>query len=120
MKRLLLFLLVGLSACYRQPLASTPTAEVSAPVGVILQGNLAEYGWTEFPTGGTGYSTVSMDGRQVTFYEHWQPDLPLEPIINEMVLRGAKYVFLPADAPAITNTDVFFKVFTGREAVESF
>ncbi len=118
MKRLFLFLLVGLSACYQQSV--TPTAEVGAPVGVILQGSMAEYGWTEFPTEGMGYSTVSINGRQVTFYENWQPDQPLETILNEMVLRGAKYVFLPSDTPAITNVDVFFKVFTGREAVESF
>lgn len=115
-----IFLLLGLSACYRQEITPTQTVlEVGSPVGVILSSSAEEYG---IQTEGAGYSTVTLQGQQVTFYENWETDQPIEPILDEMVLRGARYVFLPPDvaAPVNSYTDVFFKAFTGQEELDSF
>lgn len=87
-------------------------------VGVVLTTSLQEQGWAA--TSEWEYQTLSINGKQVVFFQNWQDSMQLNPIVEELHRRGAQTIFLPPDTPLPDVEGISYKPFTGKQDFEAF
>ncbi len=87
-------------------------------VGVVLTTSLQEQGWAS--TSEWEYQTLSINGKQVVFFQNWQDSMQLNPIVEELHRRGAQTIFLPPDTPLPDVEGISYKPFTGKQDLEAF
>jgi len=84
----------------------------SAPVGVILAGPVADYGWEDVPD--VPYSETTLQSKKLIFFSNFNTtDITLEMVVQTMITRGVKVICISPDHRAASNGTAIETQFPG-------
>ncbi|HEX3052895.1 MAG TPA: hypothetical protein VHP83_19710 [Aggregatilineaceae bacterium] len=84
----------------------------SAPVGVILAGSAADYGWENVAD--VPYSETTLQSKKLIFFSNFNStDITLEMVVQTMITRGVKVICISPDHRATSNGTAIETQFPG-------